>query len=84
LTIFIAAYLIFGAVFGLASFSHRHLFSEGPKKIDNSTEGITFISRAIWALICTFLWPVLMLTGVYSLWILSKRKSAERADSHES
>jgi hypothetical protein len=72
---YIALFLFFGACFGLYTFSHRHLFSEGPKKIEEPVQGWDFPNRLMWVMICTFLWPLMLLTGLHSVWILSKRKT---------
>ena len=72
---YIALFLFFGACFGISTFSHRHLFSEGPKKIDEPVQGWDFFNRLMWVMICTFLWPIMLLTGLHSVWILSKRKA---------
>ena len=72
---YIALFLFLGACFGLSTYTHRHLFSEGPKEIEESVEGGTFLNRLMWMLICTFLWPIMILTGIHSLWILSKRQA---------
>jgi lysylphosphatidylglycerol synthetase-like protein (DUF2156 family) len=74
LNIYIYLFLLFGAVFGLATFSYRHIFSEGPHKVDTPEEGSTLGSRLLWALVCTFLWPIMALTGLNSVRILAKRK----------
>ena len=73
LNIYITVFLLSGTIFGLVTYSHRHLFSEGPKKIEESTEAGNVVGRILWMLICTFLWPILILTGLNSLRILSKR-----------
>jgi hypothetical protein len=75
LNIYIFLFLLIGACFGLGTFSHRHLFSEGPKKIEESVPGWDFSNRLMWMMICTFLWPIMLLTGLHSVWILSKRKA---------
>jgi len=84
LTIHIALFLLFGAVFGLFTFRKRHLFSEGPKQVDESPDDNNLGSRVMWMLICTFLWPILVLTGLNSLRILSKRKADESTHTHDS
>jgi hypothetical protein len=71
--IYICLFLLFGAVFGLSTFSHRHIFSEGPQ-VETAEGGPTLGSRLLWALVCTFLWPIMVLTGLNSAWILAKRK----------
>ena len=78
MTLGIVLYLAFGACFGLATFTHRHLFSEGPTTRVESDPGDVANGRAMWMLICTFLWPVMALTGVHSLWLLSRRRAAAR------
>jgi preprotein translocase subunit SecG len=84
MTIYIVVFLVFGAVFGLVTFSRRHLFSEGPKTVEESAEDNNLISRVMWMLICTFLWPIMVLTGLNSLRILSKRKADESTHTHDS
>ena len=74
LNIYIYLFLLFGAVFGLATFSYQHIFSEGPHKIETPEEGSALGSRLLWALVCTFLWPIMVLTGLNSARILAKRK----------
>ena len=68
----IIGFLIFGALFGLATYSRRHLFSEGPTR--RPAEGQRGIAdgRLMWVLICTPLWPLMVLTGAYSLWRLAR------------
>ena len=84
MTIYIVVFLVFGAVFGLVTFSRRHLFSEGPKTVKESTEDSNLGRRIMWMLICTFLWPIMVLTGLNSLRILSKRKADESTHTHDS
>ena len=84
MTIYIFVFLVFGAVFGLVTFSRRHLFSEGPKKVEESTEDNNLGRRVMWMLICTFLWPIMVLTGLNSLRILSKRKANQSSHTHDS
>ena len=84
MTIYIFVFLVFGAVFGLVTFSRRHLFSEGPKKVEESAEDNNLGRRVMWMLICTFLWPIMVLTGLNSLRILSKRKADQSSHTHDS
>ena len=84
MTIYLFVFLVFGAVFGLVTFSRRHLFSEGPKKVEESSEDNNLGRRVIWMLICTFLWPIMVLTGLNSLRILSKRKADQSSHTHDS
>ena len=75
MNIYIVLFLLLGTCFGLCTFSHRHLFSEGPKKIEEPVQGWDFPNRLMCVMICTFLWPIMVLTGLHSVWILSKRKA---------
>ena len=74
MNLYICLFLLFGSVFGLSTFSHRHLFSEGPHQVELPEGSATLGSRALWAMVCTFLWPIMLLTGLNSAWILAKRK----------
>lgn len=71
---YIFYFLVFGCCFGIVSFPFRHLFSEGPTKIRAAGEENFLSGRIFWALVCTFLWPILILTGLNSAWILAKRR----------
>jgi hypothetical protein len=76
------AFLAFGACFGLATFSHRHLFSEGPSRAaKRGDEDDTLMQRVIWVLSCSALWPLMMLTGAVSLWRLRRVRVRERRDT---
>jgi hypothetical protein len=81
LNIYIYLFLLFGAVFGLLTFSYQHIFSEGPHKVETQG-GSTLGSRVLWAMVCTFLWPIMILTGLNSAWILAKRKRQAAAANH--
>ena len=74
MNIYISAFLLFGALFGLSTFSLRHIFSEGPQEIDPAEGAPTVGRRVLWALVCTFLWPIMVLTGLNSARIMAKRK----------
>ena len=80
LNIYIVLFLSFGAIFGLSTYSYQHIFSEGPYKVDPAQGGSTLGSRLLWAMVCTFLWPIMILTGLNSAWILAKRKRQAAAD----
>lgn len=73
---YIVMYLIFGAAFGAATFANRHLFSEGPRKPDEPPGGPSWPSRIFWLMVCTWLWPVMALTGLNTAWILARRRRA--------
>ena len=82
LNIYIVLFLLFGAGFGLLTYSYRHIFSEGPNKVETPPDGPTLASRVLWAMVCTFLWPIMILTGINSAWILAKRKRRAAAANH--
>jgi hypothetical protein len=70
----IVGYLVIGAVFGLATFSRRHLFSEGPTRSTGTARRDALDGRIVWTLLCIGLWPIFALTGVYSLWRQSRKR----------
>jgi hypothetical protein len=71
---FICLFLLLGTCFGFASYSNRHLFSEGPQKANNSDPNSFLESRLFWVMVCTWLWPIMVITGINTALILSKRK----------
>jgi hypothetical protein len=73
--IFICLYLIFGACFGFATYSQRHLFSEGPRKAIDSDQASPLEGRFFWILLCTLLWPIMAITGINTAWVLFKRRN---------
>jgi hypothetical protein len=74
----ILLFLLFGAAFGLLSFAHRHLFSEGPSRRDASAAPPGLKARLGWALLCSALWPLMLLTGLHT-WCLPSRRRAQAA-----
>jgi hypothetical protein len=72
--IVISTYLFLGICFGWATFSNRHLFSEGPDKEAQAEQGSVLKGRILWTLICTWLWPIMVFTGINTAVILAKRK----------
>lgn len=74
MNLYISVFLLFGAVLGLSTFSYRHIFSEGPQQAETAEAGSTLGSRVLWAMVCTFLWPIMVLTVLNSTRILAKRK----------
>lgn len=64
----IVLFLTFGFCFGLLTYPKRHLFSEGPSRKNGDVD--TPQGRLMWALICSCLWPLMALTGLYSAWRL--------------
>jgi hypothetical protein len=82
-TTFISLYILFGAFFGFATFSQRHLFSEGPHTAKELSENPFFESRIFWVLLCASLWPIMVLTRIHTAWLLQKRrKLAQKALVH--
>ena len=75
----IVLFLLFGAAFGLASFSNRHLFSEGPTRVDADAGASSTGSRIFWLAVCTFLWPIMLLAGLNSARILARRRREQAA-----
>jgi hypothetical protein len=61
----ILLFLAFGALFGLATYSRRHLFSEGTTARRNVASD-PLDTRLMWTLICSCLWPLMIVTGTYS------------------
>lgn len=82
MNLYIYLFLLFGAVFGLSTFSYRHIFSEGPQQVDSAEGGSRMGSRVLWAMVCTFLWPIMVLTGLNSARILARRKRQALAAKH--
>ena len=78
MNVYIYLFLLFGACFGLTTFSHRHLFSEGPRAVDAATRGAELLARAGWMLICAFLWPIMVLSGLNTAWVLARRRQLKR------
>ncbi len=82
LNMYIVVFLLFGAAFGLLTYPYRYIFSEGPYKAETPPDGSTLASRVFWAMVCTFLWPIMILTGLNSAWILAKRKRQAAVADH--
>jgi hypothetical protein len=82
LNLYIVLFLSFGALFGVTTYSYQHIFSEGPYKVDPAEGGSTLGTRVLWAMVCTFLWPIMILTGLNSAWILAKRKRRAAVANH--
>jgi hypothetical protein len=83
LTTPIVLFLLFGACFGLATFSNRHLFSEGPTRRDDESASHGLKARLGWTLICTCLWPVMALTGLHTWWLLSRRRATQARERRD-
>ena len=74
LNLYLLLFFVAGALLGLFTYPYRHLFSEGPNKSEPTQTTPSLSSRLLWLMVCTFLWPLLILTGLNSAWILAKRK----------
>ncbi|QTN23763.1 hypothetical protein HZ992_01795 [Rhizobacter sp. AJA081-3] len=66
----IIVFFLVGALFGLATGSVQHLFSEGRARPAEPGEPVSLASRALWVLISSCLWPILLLAGVPTLYRL--------------
>ena len=75
---YIGLFLFFGACFGFFTYSQRHLFSEGPRKAIESDQTSHLEGRVFWILLCTLLWPIMVITGINTAWVLFKRKRQSR------
>jgi hypothetical protein len=71
---YIGLYLFFGACLGFFTYTQRHLYSEGPLKAIDSDQTSLLEGRVFWALLCTLLWPIMVITRINTAWVLFKRK----------
>ncbi len=76
----IVIYLVFGAFFGVATYTNRHLFNEGPRRRDDVGGHDPLDGRLTWTAICTALWPLMVLTGLVTLWKRSRVRVPVRRD----
>lgn len=67
MTWWIVTFLMAGALFGLATYSRRHLFNEGPRRPTGPGASDALDSRFMWVLFCSCLWPLFTLSGLYAL-----------------
>lgn len=74
MNLYIVLFLALGSAFGLATFTRRHLFSEGPRQADAASQTASLGERAMWVLVCAFLWPIMVLSGLNTAWVLVRRK----------
>ena len=77
----IVLFIVFGAGFGWVTFSRRHLFSEGPSRRPDPAEPESLGARLVWVMVCSALWPLMVLTGMYSLWRLRRAPGPVRRDT---
>lgn len=71
----ILVFIVLGVCFGLATMTHRHLFSEGVTRDDDDAARSGWQQRLVWVLLCSLLWPLMALTGLHSLWLLARRRA---------
>jgi hypothetical protein len=64
----IVLFLVTGALFGLLTYSRRHLFSEGVSKPVPGKAGGFMEGRLLWTMVCSALWPLMALTGLFNAW----------------
>jgi hypothetical protein len=74
MTLYIGLFVMIGTCFGLLSFSNRHLFSEGPSHESAPGSSSHWSSWLFWLSLCALLWPIMLLTGLNTLWVLAKRR----------
>ncbi len=75
MNLYIMAFLAFGCFFGLATFTHRHLFSEGPHGAEVGASISNKGAWAFWVAMSTLLWPILVVSGLNTAWVLAKRRA---------
>ena len=67
-------FLMFGALFGLITYSNRHLFSEGTTTRSQGARDPAD-TRLMWVAMTCFLWPIFIVSGVYTAWYRSRRRA---------
>ena len=78
----IIGFIAFGIVFGLLTYSNRHLFGEGPSRREDADPKNGPQGKALWVMICSMLWPILAFTGAYGAWRRAQADRAERVPAH--
>ena len=77
MALLLTVFCLVGALFGLTTASRRHLFSEGYSAPDPH-EG--WQARAGWVVLCTLLWPLMLLTGAFNAANARARRRALQRD----
>ncbi|MCA3213568.1 MAG: hypothetical protein ING52_05280 [Burkholderiales bacterium] len=72
MTLAMVVYVVFGAMFGLATYANRHLFSEGSTRNTGTVKRDPLDGRLTWMTLNSVLWPMFAFTGTYS--ILRRRR----------
>jgi hypothetical protein len=70
----IVSFLAVGLLFGLLTYSNRHCFSEGTTTRSQGARDAGD-SRAMWVAMCVFLWPIFIVTGLFSAWARAQRRA---------
>ena len=79
----IVSFLAVGLLFGLLTYSNRHCFSEGTTTRSQGARDAGD-SRAMWVAMCVFLWPIFIVTGLFSAWARAQRRArAAQAGRHQ-
>ncbi len=63
-----------GVVFGLATYSRRHLFNEGPARPGGLGPRDPLDGRVMWVVLCSCLWPLFTLSGLYAMSRIRSRR----------
>lgn len=75
MTWWIAAFIVAGVLFGLASFSRRHLFSEGTTRAPlPGVRRDPLDGPWLWVGMCSVLWPLFIVTGLYTAVYKAQRR----------
>jgi hypothetical protein len=69
LPIAITLFISTGLLFGMATYTRRHLFSEGHTKPGAGGSDDLMETRWAWTLMCGMLWPLLAFSGAFSWWV---------------
>ncbi len=56
-----------GLLFGWATYPRRHLFSEGHARQRRGDDD-PLDSRTVWVALCSLLWPLMVLSGLFGAW----------------
>ncbi|MFM7507828.1 MAG: hypothetical protein ACKO3M_14995 [Rubrivivax sp.] len=70
---FIVLFVVFGSLFGLATHANRHLFSEGHTRRSAADDRDPMQRLFPWVLLCSLLWPLMAMTGVFTWWVKRRR-----------
>jgi hypothetical protein len=65
---YILSFLAFGSLFGLLTYTNRHLFSEGPTRPAHGGDPGLLEGRMYWVVLSGCLWPVLVVSGIYAVY----------------